>query len=72
MTQKLSPKLKNLGPSRPSSWVSWAPVKSPSGTVISITSRVMAMAKTASLKKATRSTPSGSLDGPRAPSVMAS
>jgi hypothetical protein len=40
--------------------------------VIPITSRVMAMAKTASLKKATRSTPGGSLDGPRAPSVMAS
>jgi hypothetical protein len=45
------PKLKNLGPSRPSSWVSWAPVKSPSGTVIEITSRVMAMAKTASLNR---------------------
>ena len=34
--------------------------------------QVMAIAKTASLKKATRSTPSRSLAGPRAPSVMSS
>lgn len=53
ITAKLRKKLKNCGPREPSAWPSRASVTF--GTVRLTTSSVNAMAKTASLKNATRS-----------------